>query len=83
MVSARVADYLAGYARGKAEEQKRIWEACVRDVEGDSKRPLWLHELRTFIFGGGELPSMKEATASDNPVVQVGEKHWRIRDGHE
>lgn len=66
--------FLEGYQRGKAEERERIYKACIDSPH--SMPPI----IKQIIFGGGELPSMKEATASDNPVVQVGEKHWRIKD---
>jgi hypothetical protein len=50
MVSARVADYLAGYSRGKAEAEKRIWEE-IQSVVYDE---LTLKFIREIIFGGGE-----------------------------
>ena len=78
MVSARVADYLAGYSRGKAEEQKRIWEAIEHDHEfGCFDHPMI--RLKQIIFGGGVCEGRIEDQGLI-PIEQVGEKHWRIKD---
>lgn len=46
--------YALGVKHGKAEAEKRIWEACCVDVAQQDKGRLYLHELKQIIFGDKE-----------------------------